>query len=71
MKSAFRTRNINVNNEKYLVETVGYKLKSLIYGSTTTAIATLISLAKKDLKQKSHQKLPQLLVLWSYQKKIT
>ena len=34
----------NPNNEKYLVKTIGYKLQYIIYGSTTTAIANLISL---------------------------
>ena len=61
----------NPNNEKYLVKTIGYKLQYIIYGSTTTAIANLISLASIGPRVKLHFQLPLLLVLSSYRKKIT
>ena len=42
----FEREILNPNNEKYLLKTIGYKLYIYytIYGSTTTAIANLISL---------------------------
>ena len=43
----------------------------IIYGSTTTAIANLISLANIGPRVKFHFQLPLLLVLWCYRKKIT
>ena len=43
----------------------------IIDGSTTTAIANLNSLANIGPRVKFHFQLPSLLVLWSYQQKIT
>ena len=62
---------LNPNNEKYLFKTIGYKLQYTIYGSTTTAIANLISLANIGPTVKFHFQLPSSLVLSSCQKKIT
>ena len=43
----------------------------IIYGSATTAIANLNSLANIRPRVKFHFQLPLLLVFWSYQQKIT
>ena len=67
----FERETLNLNNEKYLVKTIGYKLQYTIYGSTTTAIANLISLANIGPRVKFHHQLHSSLVLSSYQKKIT
>ena len=40
----FEQEMLNSNNIKYLVTTIGYKLKYVIYDSTTTAIANRIAL---------------------------
>ena len=42
-----------------------------MYGSTTSAIAKLISLTNIGPKVKFHFQLPSSLVLWSYRKKLT
>ena len=67
----FERETLNPNNEKYLVKTIGYKLQYTIYGSTTTAIANLISLANIGPRVKFHHQLHSSLVLSSCQKKIT
>ena len=71
MKMFFEREMLNPNSEKYLVKTIGYKLYYIIYGSTTTAIANLISPSNIGPRVKFHFQLPLLLVLWSYRKKIT
>ena len=40
----FEQEMLSSNNIKYLVTTIGYKLKYVIYGSTTTAIGNWIAL---------------------------
>ena len=67
----FEREMLNPNNEKHLVKTIGYKLQYTIYGSTTTAIANLISLANIGTRVKFHFQLPSSLVLRSCQEKIT
>ena len=73
MKMFFEREMLNPNNEKYLLKTIEYKLYIyyIIYGSTTTAIPNLISLATIGPRAKFHFKFSSLLVLWSYEKKIT
>ena len=43
----------------------------VIYGSTATAIANLISMNNTEFTGKSHFQLPSSLILLPYQKKIT
>ena len=50
----FKREMLNQNNEKHLVKTIGYKLQHTIYGSTTTVIANLISLANIGSRVKFH-----------------
>ena len=70
-KMFFERELINPNNEKYLVKTIGYMLQYTIYGSTTTAIASVISVTNIGARVKFHFQLPSSLFLRSCQKKIT
>ena len=68
----FEREMLNPNNEKYLLKTIDVSyIYYVIYGSTTTAIANLISLANIGPRVKLYFQLPSSLVLWSYRKKIT
>ena len=65
-----KTEALHSNKEKYFFKTIGYKLKYIIHDSTNTAVANLILLDNIGLRVKCHFKLPLLLVLWPYRKKI-
>ena len=62
----FERETLNSNNERYLVKTIRSKLWYIIYGSTTTAIANLISLANTGPRVKRPFQLPSSLAIWSY-----
>ena len=63
MKMFYKRETLNPNNEEYSVKTIRFKLQYIIYGSTTTAIAKLISLANRETRVKSHFQLRSSLVL--------
>ena len=50
----FEKEMLNLNNKKYFVKTIGYELYYVIYGSTTTTKANLISLDNIGPRVKSH-----------------
>ena len=60
----FEKEMLNLNNKKYFVKTIGYELQYVIYGSTTTTKANLISLDNIGPRAKSHFQLLSLLIFW-------
>ena len=63
MKMFFERQTLNPNNEKYLLKTIISYIYHIIYGSTTTAIANLNSLANIGPKVKFYFQLPSLLLV--------